>query len=217
MKRTTSMTMAVLIVFIATSAAAPAFAQDQAGPNDHANDDPGRHMHLHGNNGPRGFWMHRDGPGETDMALRGGPGGERGGLLGLVCSPEGADRLEHMLLTISQRTDLTTEQQPLFDTLKTAALTAQTDFADACAAALPDRGAEAARPDLADRLKTRLDIEKAHVEAMAAVVPAFEAFYGSLTDAQKQQLEPRRDGMRMLDEPGRHDHRAPNMEPPQEG
>lgn len=217
MKRTTSMTIAAIVVAtIATSAAMPAFAQDAGrDPN-----GPGRDMQMRGP-GQDGFWKHdrRGSPDGMRMALREGPGnGGRGGILDLVCAPQGADRLEHMLLSIAQRVDPTAEQQPLYDTFKAAALTAQTDFADACTAARPDQTADAtaAKPDLADRLKVRLDIEKAHVEAMTAVIPTFEAFYDSLSDEQKQNLEPRRQGFRMLDEHRGPDHGRPNMDQPQD-
>lgn len=220
MKRTTSMTIAALVVAVAAGAAtAPAFAQDQG---EREFRGPGHDMHMR-ENGPRGFWLHRDrGPGEMRFALRDGPmmGGQRGGLLALVCAPEGADRLEHLLLNISQRVEPTAEQQPLYDTFKTAALTAQTDFADACAEARPAKTAEATAPDLADQMKARLAIEKAHVEAMTTVIPTFEAFYDSLTDEQKQALEPRRhqhmEGRR-LDEPRHPGDPAPSMDQPQDG
>lgn len=190
MKRTTSMTIAALVVAVAAGAAtAPVYAQDHGR---HEFRGPGQDVQRN-HEGPRGFFLERErGPGQMKFSMRGGPGGQRGGVLSFVCSPKGADRLEHLLLNISQRVDPTAEQQPLFDALKTAALTAQTDFADTCATARPDRTAEAARPDLADRMKARHAIEKAHVEAMTTVIPAFETFYDSLTDEQKLSLEPRR-------------------------
>jgi hypothetical protein len=190
MKRTTSMTIAALVVAVAAGAAtAPVYAQDHGR---HEFRGPGQDMQRN-HEGPRGFFLERErGPGQMKFSMRGGPGGQRGGVLSFVCSPKGADRLEHLLLNISQRVDPTTEQQPLFDTLKSAARTAQTGFADTCAEARPERTAGADRPDLAERMKTRLAIETAHVEAMTSVIPAFEAFYDSLSDAQKQSLEPRR-------------------------
>lgn len=203
MKRTTSMTIAALVVAVAAGAAtAPVSAQDH-GKQDYRG--PG-HNAQRQHDAPRGFWLQRErGPGQMKFSMRGGPGGQRGGMLALVCAPEGADRLEHLLLNISQRVDPTAEQQPLFDALKTAALTAQTDFADTCASARPATTADAARPDLADRMKARHAVEKAHVEAMTTVIPAFETFYDSLTDEQKLSLEPRR---------GRH-HEGRRVDAPQ--
>jgi hypothetical protein len=46
--------------------------------------------------------------------------------------------------------------------------------------------------DLAQRMKARLAVQKAHVAAMEIVLPAFTDFYASLSDAQKAALEPRR-------------------------
>ncbi len=200
MKPTTSMTIAALVVAtISAGSAAPALAQDQGG-------DYGRQMHQRGP-GEHGLWLHRDGPRDSGMRMRMNRGG---GFFALVCSERGGDQLEHMLLNIEQQTDPTADQQPLYDALKDAALSAQADFATACTTTRPAEG-DAASRDLADRLKVRLDIEKAHVEAMTAVLPAFEAFYDSLSDDQKLQLEPRRHRAehRMLDESG-EDHGRPD-------
>ena len=143
-----------------------------------------------------------------------GPG--RGaGILGLVCSDRGAEALEIAFVRWSHSLELTTEQQPLFDALKTKALTTQTGFADECQAAMPDRTADA-KPDLLDSLKARLAVEEAKLTAMNEILPDFEAFYGSLTDEQKASLMPGGDrGDRMgrgfgadRDAPGRI-HRMP--------
>jgi hypothetical protein len=139
---------------------------------------------------------------------RGGPGMERsmmrgGGLLALACSADGADRLEHMLLSLSQRLDPTAEQQPLFEDFRNAALTAQTGFADSCAELNPEDDTAAATPDLVERLRQHIGVGEARLTAMNEVLPALEAFYGSLTDEQKALLEPRhgkrggRHGMRI--------------------
>ena len=119
-----------------------------------------------------------------------GPGRGAGGILGLVCSDNGAEALEIAFVRWSHALELTTAQQPLFDALKTNALTTQTSFADRCQAAMPDRTADA-KPDLLEVLKARLAIEEAKLTAMNDLLPDFEAFYGSLTDAQKAELMPR--------------------------
>jgi hypothetical protein len=196
MKPTTSMTIVALVIAAITAgSAAPALAQDQGG-------ERGRQMHQHRNAGEFRPGARHDGPRDGNMRMHMNRGG---GLFALVCSERGSDGLAHMLLNIEQQTDPTAEQQPLYDTLKDAALSAQADFATVCATARPAEGDVATR-DLADRLKVRLDIEKAHVEAMTAVLPAFEAFYDSLSDEQKLQLEPRRHRAehRMPGEPGEH-------------
>ncbi|MEO6395051.1 MAG: Spy/CpxP family protein refolding chaperone [Devosia sp.] len=116
-----------------------------------------------------------------------------GELLDLVCSDNGAERLEIAFVRLSHRLDITTTQQPLFDALKATALTAQTSFADTCTAARPAKDGTAA-PDLVDRMKTRIAIDTARLEALNAVLPDFEAFYASLTDAQKALLMPEHEG-----------------------
>lgn len=210
MTRTTPLTIAALVATaIAAGTVAPAVAQDRdmRGPDapwhvrDHDGDGP--HMLFRGHGGPDGFWLRfRDGRGGW-MAGRLGAG-----VINHVCSDRGADRLEHLLLSIEQRTDPAGEQKQLFDEFRTAALVARTDFADACKA-----GREAARGDdaaLPDRLKARLEVEKARVAALDEVLPKFEAFYNSLGDAQKQALEPRK-GKRMIGE--RH-HGSMQMDAP---
>jgi hypothetical protein len=117
-----------------------------------------------------------------------GPG--RGEVLNLICSDRGAEALEIAFVRWSHALDLTAEQQPLFDALKTKALTTQTSFADDCQAAMPDRTADA-KPDLLDGLKARLAIEEAKLTAMNEILPDFEKFYSSLTDEQKADLMPR--------------------------
>lgn len=63
-------------------------------------------------------------------------------LAGIACRPGAADRLESRLDRIAKRLDLTDTQKPLFDAFMTTALAAQTEFADACAAAMPGQRAE---------------------------------------------------------------------------
>jgi hypothetical protein len=112
-------------------------------------------------------------------------------IIDLVCSPQGAEELEIGFVRLSHRLELTDAQQPLFDALKTSALTAQTSFADTCAAAMPDKSTDTA-PDMIDRLKARIAIDTARLEALNAVLPDLEAFYDSLTDEQKANLLPDR-------------------------
>jgi hypothetical protein len=175
-----------------TAAVPAAFAQD-------ASPAPSQPMVRHhqfdgGKNHPG--WGHRPGmnrPGlRHHMAGRGmgpmGMGG-MGGLVNIACSPRGAEALEIAFVRLSYRVDLTDAQQPLFDDLKTAALDAQKDFADTCTAARPQKGA---MPDPLAAYKARIAVESAHVDALNTVMPKFEAFIGSLDDAQKAKLVPQR-------------------------
>jgi hypothetical protein len=139
-------------------------------------------------------------------AMRGPAGrNDAGGLLGLVCSERGAERLEIALVRLSYRLDLTAEQQPLFDDLRSTALTAQTTFADDCAAARPAAAnpapaangdtaaaAPATPPDPVARLRAQVALDKARVAALESVLPKFEALYQSLSDAQKAAFTPER-------------------------
>jgi hypothetical protein len=162
-----SVAIAALVVAAIGLTALPAVAQDQTTPVAKRSD---REVHR--------------------TIIRDGHGMGRGGLLGLVCSDKGAEALEVAFVRLSHRLDLTDAQSTLFDAFKTNALTTQTSFADDCKAALPDRTAEAT-PDLVDGLKARLAIQQAELTAMNQILPDFEAFYASLTDAQKADFMPR--------------------------
>lgn len=150
-------------------------------------------------------WGRQAGPGagpRHEMAFRGGDqdgqrfggmhgqrGGMRGGLLQLGCSEQGAERLEHIFVSLSHNLELTAEQTPLFDALKTAALTAQTGLADTCAAERPAAGETAEVPNLVERMQTRIKIDEARTAALSDVLPELETFYNSLTDEQKAKLD----------------------------
>ena len=156
--------------------------------------------------------------------------GRGAGMLELACSDRGAKGIEVMLVRLSHRLQLTDQQQPLFDTLKAEALTAQQDFAAACTAARGDvapttgnKGTAAqpspststdsdapGNPDLVARLRMQLAIESARVEALQSVLPSLQAFYDSLTDTQKSSLMPQRQGR-----PGGFGARRPNPQAPQ--
>ena len=173
-----SVALAALVATSMTLVALPAFAQDTTTtPVAQKND---RQIHR---------MVNRDA----------GPGRAGGSILGLVCSDRGAEALEIAFVRWSHALDLTAEQQPLFDALKTKALTTQTSFADDCQAAMPDRTADT-KPDLLEGLKARLAIEEAKLTAMNEILPDFEKFYASLTDEQKADLMPR--GFGRHDGPG---------------
>lgn len=193
MKRTTTTIAALLVATIATGAVVPAIAQNTA-----SNDRP-QAQQQRGGDGD-GYRMRRDGQGNRMQMRRGGAGQ----ILGMVCSEKGADRLQHMLLNIEQRTDPTADQQALFDTFEASAIQAQTDFAAACATARPDPE-QAEATDLVDQIGARLEIQQAHLDAMSAVLPDFEAFYDSLSDEQKQAMQPHRNADKAGQRGGKHD------------
>lgn len=120
-------------------------------------------------------------------------GGGRGGFAGLICSTDGATQLQTRLDALATRLTLSATQQPLFDAYRNAALAAQTSFADACAGQPVASATPAEKPDALTAMQNRLTNEKAEVAALEAVLPSFEAFFNSLTDAQKALLTPARD------------------------
>jgi hypothetical protein len=163
---------AVIVAALGLGAMAPAaFAQDQAAPQAGPSEDQRPRLHFRDGDHP------------------GMPRGMRGGPLQLVCAEEGAERLEHMFIAISYRLGLTAEQTPLFDALKTAALTAQTSFADTCASLRPAAGETAGMSSLVERLQTRIAVDEARIAALSGLLPSLEVFYGSLTDEQKAKLD----------------------------
>lgn len=174
----TTAIVAVLTAAIGLGAVAPAMAQPQGQP------------HMQQQMQQRGDGQHRQF--NHDGARRPGAGGMFGGLLDFGRSSE---QLEIALVRLSHRIDLTAEQTTLLDTFKTDALAAQADFSKAVEANRPDAAdatatATAEKPDIVARLGNRIALEKAHVDALTAVQPSFEAFFNSLTDAQKAELMP---------------------------
>lgn len=145
----------------------------------------------------QGFAM--QGQNMPGQGLRGqGFGPERVGQDGLVhffCSVNGAPRLEIALNNLSEQLTLSDEQTTLFEAFKTTALSAQTTYADACQ--VPAVTADTPFNPV-DMLKTRVTNETANIAAIEDVLPSLEAFYNSLTDAQKAELAtPARDGFQI--------------------
>ena len=137
-----------------------------------------------------------------------GPGG-RMMLVDFRCGTQAADRLDNRFDRMAERLDLTADQQKLYDAFVASALTAQTGFADTCSTLTPDKTASADRPDLVERMETRLKVDEARLAALNTVLPDFKAFYASLSDEQKQDLGPgagRGPGMGRGDM--QHDHRG---------
>jgi len=105
------------------------------------------------------------------------------GFLNSICSETGAERLEKGMEIMAIRIDLTDAQRPAFDDLKTAALTAQTDYAEACTPL------KAEKPEgAAEKLKHRTAMMELQLESMNQVLPSFEAFFDTLSDEQKAEL-----------------------------
>jgi hypothetical protein len=122
--------------------------------------------------------------------------GRQGGswLMRFACSDRGGEALEIAFVRLKYELKLTPTQQPLFDTLRSAALANQKSFADTCKAAT-DTGVAPGQRTLLDRLQTELALDSAKVTALNDIVPKFKALYDSLSDEQKtqfQQMRPHR-------------------------
>jgi hypothetical protein len=201
---TTTALAALVAAAIGTAALVPAFADDTTAPaasaappalQDAARGDmngPGA-MNRTGPMGRMGGQMHRWGGPENAN----GRGDLRANLLDLACGDRGAEALEIALVHVQYAVKPTTEQAPLLDALKTAALADQKTFADACKTAMGDANTTAGQKTILDRLQARLAIDTAKVTALSDVLPKFKAFYDSLSDAQKAKLEPQRGGEHM--------------------
>jgi hypothetical protein len=130
-------------------------------------------------------------PDDAAPALRGHRGG--GGFGDILGFGRGAEGIEIALVRLSYAIDLTTEQQALFDTLRTDALAAAEAFETAVEDLRPDTAATAetaTAPDLTERLENRIALQSAQLAALEAVQPSLTAFYDSLTDEQKAELMP---------------------------
>jgi len=182
---TTRTALAAIATAVAFTAFAPAYA---AGPN--AGDRTGQRDQMQAHR--QGGQMQK---GEHD-GMRNGRG--NGQFLAIGCGPNAAERIETSLVKLGYRVDATAEQKTLLESLKTAALAAQSELAATCdtlmpapdMAAAPDAAAPAPAGDLLETMKQRLKVEEARVAAMTSVLPEFEAFYNSLTDEQKAALQP---------------------------
>ena len=168
---TTTAIVALMTATIGLSAAAPAFAQD-AGSRQGQMQHDARSQRGHG--------------GGHERAMGGGQG-----FLNLT----NPDAVEISLVRLSQRFDLTPEQQPLFDAFKTAAMAAAEQFSgvlDSVRPAAPVAGQTAARPEISEMLTNRIALATAQLDALTAVQPSATAFFNSLTDEQQALLTPQR-------------------------
>ena len=132
-------------------------------------------------------------PNEPAPAPHHGPRGDFGGFMGFE---GGAERVEIALVRLSHRLDLTEEQQTLFDTMRTDALSAAETFETAVADLRPQPPAEGeARemPSMGERLENRIAFQTAYLDALEAVQPSATAFFDSLTDEQQAGLMLQRD------------------------
>lgn len=176
---TTTAIVALMTTTLGFSAVAPAFAQSEGLIQVAPQAGPDGNMHQRDHGPRRGEGMR---------------GGMRGGS-DLFSFERGAEAIEIALVRLSHAIALTSEQQPLFDALKTSALTAAADFSTATEAlrpAAPAAGETPVLPDMSKRLEDRIAVDTARLAALKSVQPAFTAFFDSLSDEQKAQLTPQR-------------------------
>lgn len=132
----------------------------------------------HGQMGPGG------GPGMSSGMMM-GPGmmgGGRGGRAGM-CNPRAAGMAEWRMDRIERLIKPTEAQRTALEGLRTASAKAAETIAAACPKEFP-AGASARMEAMEKRMETML-------AAIKTVRPAFDAFYATLTDAQKKQLDAR--------------------------
>lgn len=166
---TTTAIVALMTASIGLTAIVPTSAQDAAPTQEQAfrHGGPGFHLRQDGYGGPR-----------------------RGGLVDFLGGS--SEAVEIALVRLSHAIEMTSEQQALFDTLKTDALAAAETFATATAALRPAEGQAAEVPSLSERFENRIAFETARLDALEAVQPAATAFFDSLTAEQQAQLTPQR-------------------------
>ena len=180
---TTTAIVALMTAAIGLTAVAPTYAQDAA---------PAPTQEQAFRQGGPGLHLRQDG--------EHGPG--RGGFLDFFGRGNSTEAVEIALVRLSHAVEMTTEQQALFDTLKTDAMAAAETFSTAVeglrpaapqgGSAVPTEGQTAERPEFSDMLENRIAFETAHLAALEAVQPSLSAFFDSLTDEQKADLMPQR-------------------------
>jgi len=128
-------------------------------------------------------------------AHRGGFGHHGGamghGLMGAVCTGNGAEMADHMLVRIEYTVKPTDAQKPAFDELKAAARAAAAKAKTACPPE-PVKAADGTAPrphkSPVERLAMMESRLSAELEAIRTVRPAAEKFYASLSDDQKMAM-----------------------------
>lgn len=125
------------------------------------------------------------GPGMMGPGMMMGPGIAGPGAFGRMCGPSGAGFMEWRIDRLADVLKLTDAQRPTFDEFKAASAKAAETMRGACPAEYPAT------------ITARMDLMQQRAEAMLAAIktvrPAFDAFYASLTDEQKKQLESNRE------------------------
>jgi hypothetical protein len=188
--------LCVAALVVAAAIAIPAIAQQsppppagQAPPQANPDDRGGPDWR-----GPRGRYSDEDRPrwrrwaerrfGDRDEGGRGNRFGAHGmrhlGLMARICGPNGDQIGSRLIDRLERVTQPTAEQRPNFDKLKEAAGKAHDIMRTACPAE------RAATPT--GRLANAEKRLSAMLEAVRALRPAMDAYYGSLTDEQKARL-----------------------------
>jgi hypothetical protein len=143
------------------------------GRDDRDDDGPPRWHH-------RRFGEHDGMMGGREHGMMGGPGMHGFGMMARVCGPDGGRMGEMMINRLERVTQPTAEQRPNFDKLKEAAGKAHDIMRGVC----PIERSATPTGRLANAEK-RL---AAMLDAVRAVRPAMDAYYGLLTDEQKARL-----------------------------
>jgi LTXXQ motif family protein len=121
----------------------------------------------------------------SDMMM--GPGMMSRGMMGRMCGPEAAGFAEWRIKRIEEVIKPTDAQKSKLEDLKTASNKAAELMRAACPTSLP-----LTTPGRMEAMEKRMD---AMLQAVKTVWPAMDAFYATLNDEQKKQLDSR---------PGRH-------------
>ncbi|HTJ57577.1 MAG TPA: Spy/CpxP family protein refolding chaperone [Devosiaceae bacterium] len=130
-----------------------------------------------------GQWQHQGGWGHFGRHAMGANRGT------MACGNRAAEALEIAFIHIKYAVNPNASQAALLDALKTAALTDQKTFADACKTLIHPGGDNTAKPTMLDRLERQQSLVNARAAALNDVVPRFKAFYDSLSDQQKATLD----------------------------
>lgn len=192
----TKTSISIIAIALATTLGATSLATTSfAAPGDNGRNQQTMEQGQNPDQGKRGSMNKRGGGeerGSRDHAKR---GGAQGGILALVCSDDGGERLDNMLGHLADRVDLTDDQKALFDDFATAATSAQATYAENCVPRAEKDSAEGENMrtfDPVESMTTRATNMGAASTAIESVIPSAEAFFDSLTEEQTAELGKRR-------------------------
>ena len=131
---------------------------------------------------PDRAWMRHEGAHAGMLANVSGRAQGMPGPMRHICGEGHGGRIDTMITLVDSFVAFTPEQRIAWDDLVGAVRAGTTHLAQAC----PDEDAAATSPAMLARFETMLT---AGLEAVGTIRPAYEAFYGTLDEAQRKAID----------------------------